>query len=93
MTVHCYGRSARTCIVHMIVMNLQEKMLEHLDKALPQLITNNIQGINLDFKVSGTRHEMVKTFKYLGCMILDKGLKLEILVKTAAEIPKFKTTS
>lgn len=63
MTVHCYGRSARTCTVQMILMNLQEKMLEHLDKALPQLITNNIQGINLDFKVSGTRQEMVKTFK------------------------------
>lgn len=93
MIVHLYGKLARTCIVQMILMNLQEKMLEHIDKALPQLITNNIQGINLDFKISGTRQEMVKTFKYLGSIILVEGLKLEILVKKAAEIPRFKTIS
>ena len=44
-----------------------------------KLMTNNIDGINTDIKVSGEKLETVNSFKYLGSVVSDKGSRPEIL--------------
>ena len=44
-----------------------------------KLMTNNTSGINADIKVNGQKLETVTSFKYLGSVVSDEGLKPEIL--------------
>ena len=48
-----------------------------------KLMTNNINGINIEIKVNGQKLETVKSFKYLGSVITDEGFKPEILSRMA----------
>ena len=70
------------------------KLVERLDKASTaygmeisaektKLMTNNTSGINTEIKVTGQRIETVKSFKYLGSVIIDEGSKPEILSRIA----------
>ena len=40
-----------------------------------KLMTNNSSGINTEIKVNGQRIETVTSFKYLGSLITDEGLR------------------
>ena len=44
-----------------------------------KLMTNNTTSINTEIKVNGEKPETVTSFKYLGSVIADEGLKPEIL--------------
>ena len=46
-------------------------------------MTNNTSGINTEIKVNGQMLETVKSFKYLGSVITDKGSKSEVLSRIA----------
>ena len=64
------------------------KLVERLDKASisaekTKLMTNNTSGINTEIKVNGQKLETVTSFKYLGSVVIDEGLKPEILFKIA----------
>ena len=70
------------------------KLVERLDKASTaygrdisaektKLMTNNSSGINTEIKVNGQKLETVTSFKYLGSVVIDEGLKPEILSKIA----------
>ena len=48
-----------------------------------KLMTNNTSGIKADIKVNGQKLETVTSFKYLGSVVIDEGLKPEILSKIA----------
>ena len=61
-------------------------LVERLDKASTaygmeisaeksELMTNNSSGINTEIKVNGQRIETVTSFKYLGSLITDEGLR------------------
>ena len=58
-----------------------------------KLMTNNTSGINTEIKVNGQRLETVTSFKYLGSVITDEGLKPEILssiAQTTAALTRLK---
>ena len=72
-------------------------LVEHLDKASTaygmeigaektKLMTNNTSGINTEIKVNGQMLETVKSFKYLGSVITDKGSRHDILFRIAQTI-------
>ena len=46
-------------------------------------MTNNTSGINTEIKMNGQRLETVSSFKYLGSVMTDEGLKPEILSRIA----------
>ena len=69
-------------------------LVERLDKASTaygmeisaektKLMTNNTSGINAEIKVIGQKLETVTSFKYLGSVITDEGMKTEILSRIA----------
>ena len=47
------------------------------------LMTKNTSGINAEIKVNGQKHEIVKSFKYLGTVITREGSEPEILSRIA----------
>ena len=47
------------------------------------LMTNNINGINIEIKVNGQKLETVTSFNYLGSVITGEGSKPEILSRIA----------
>ena len=58
-----------------------------------KLMTNNTSSINTEIKVNGQTLETVTSFKYLGSVITDEGLKPEILsriAQTTAALPRLK---
>ena len=69
------------------------KLVEHLNKASTaygmetkktKLMTNNTSGINAEeIKINEQKFETVTSFKYLGSVVIDEGLKPEILSKIA----------
>ena len=70
------------------------KLAERLDKTFTaytmeisaektKLMTKNTSGINGEIKVNGQKHEIVKSFKYLGTVITREGSKPEILSRIA----------
>ena len=70
------------------------KLAERLDKAFTAytmeisaekttLMTKNTSGINAKIKVNGQKHEIVKSFKYLGTVITREGSEPEILSRIA----------
>jgi len=69
-------------------------LVDHLDKAAStfgmeisaektKIMTNHPQGLTSEIKISGTKLECVKTFKYLGSIISDEGSKPEMLARIA----------
>ena len=48
-----------------------------------KLMTKNTSGINTEIKLNGQKLEIVTSFKYLGSVITDEGLKPEILSRIA----------
>ena len=59
-----------------------------------KLMANNTSGINKEIKVNGQKLETVRSFKYLGSVVSDKGSKPEILsriAQTAAALTRLKT--
>ena len=81
------------------------KLVEHLDETSTaygmeisaektKLMTNNTRGINTEIKVNGQNLETVTSFKYLGSVITDEGLKPDILCRiaqTTAALTRLKT--
>ena len=76
-------------------------MVERLDKATAcdmeisaektKLMTNNTSGIKTEININGQKLETVRSFKYLGSVIPDKGSKPEILsriVQTTAALAR-----
>ena len=59
------------------------KALSALEAEKTKLMTNNTSGINTEIKVNGQKLETVTSFKYLGSVISDQGLKREILSRIA----------
>ena len=58
-----------------------------------QLMTNNTNGISTDITIDNKKLETVRSFKYLGAIVLDVGSKPEVLsriVQTAAGVTKLK---
>ena len=51
-----------------------------------KLMTNNIKGISLDIRIGGQKLETIQSFKYLGLLVTDEGLKQEILSRIAQTI-------
>ena len=71
-------------------------LVERLDKASTaygmeinaektKLMTNKTSGINTEIKVNGQKLETVTSFKYLGSVITDEGIKSELLCRIAQE--------
>ncbi|XP_052271442.1 uncharacterized protein LOC127872153 [Dreissena polymorpha] len=59
-----------------------------------KLMTNNTNGSSTDIKVCGEKVETVKSFKYLGAIVIDAGSKSEIftrIAQTTAAHTKLKT--
>ena len=54
-----------------------------------KLMTSNTSGINTEIKVNGQKLETVTSFKYLGLVITDEGLKPEILSRIAQATAAF----
>ena len=48
-----------------------------------KLITNSVNGIQMEIKVKGQKLGTVTSFKYLGVVVLDDGSKQERLSRTA----------
>ena len=81
------------------------KLVNHLDTGSTKygmeisaektkLMTNNIKGISLDFRIGGQKLETVQSFKYLGSVVTDEGSKQEILstiAQTIGALTKLKT--
>ena len=48
-----------------------------------QLMTNNTNGISTDITIDNKKLETVRSFKYLGVIVLDEGSKPEVLARIA----------
>ena len=46
-------------------------------------MSNNDNGIQTDITANGEKRETVKSFKYLGAIVLNEGSKPEVLARTA----------
>ena len=58
-----------------------------------ELMTKNTSGINTEIKVNRQKLETVTSFKYLGSVITDEGLKPEMLpriTQTTAALTRLK---
>ena len=58
-----------------------------------QLMTNNTNGISTDITIDNKKLETVRSFKYLGAIVSDKGSKPEVLsriAQTTAVVTKLK---
>ena len=47
------------------------------------LMTNNTNGISTDITIDNKKLETVRSFKYVGAIVLDEGSKLEVLSSIA----------
>ena len=48
-----------------------------------QLMTNNINGTSADFTTDNKKLETAHSFKYLGAIVSDQGLKPQVLSRTS----------
>ena len=59
-----------------------------------KLMTNNVNGISIDIRITGEKLDEVDSFKYLGTVITDQGSKPEVLsriAQTTAALTRLKT--
>ena len=58
-----------------------------------QLMTNNTNSISTDITIDNKKPETVRSFKYMGAVVSDKGSRLEVLsriAQTTAAVTKLK---
>ena len=82
------------------------KLVNHLEEASTaygmqisaektQLMTNNTNGISTDITVDNKKLETVRSFTYLGAIVLDEGSEPEVLsriAQTTAAMTKLKVS-